>query len=328
MLAFSLLPRRRRKRIGLSAAQKIGCFGRLFVMILGTIILFHRLGSIYFAQKAWKNAPIVNMERKCPHPPYPTMSNSPKEAGKICLTTLTDEKDKAWKTRYFGWRNLDGILELTWQNKQDYANKHGYFLFNESAIMDTGRPPAWSKIKATKRLLREESCDWVYWVDADTVFMNSDKRVEDFLPSDPTKHFLVAPDKGGGYNSGAWIIRNSPWSLQFLDVWWNQKSFIRLPGLSQSGDNHSLKYLLGGSFEDAPKEFASFRNHILSPARCTFNSFAKFLTPSQYDYVVENLQEQDWYLSEGWYHKGDLLAHVAGFDNKIETLKLLLAKAK
>ena len=48
----------------------------------------------------------------------------------------------------------------------------------------------------------------------------------------------------------------------------------------------------------------------------------------QYDYVVENLQEQDWYLSEGWYHKGDLLAHVAGFDNKIETLKLLLAKAK
>ena len=77
------------------------------------------------------------------------------------------------------------------------------------------------------------------------------------------------------------------------------------------------------------KKKNEFDKHVAVPPRCTFNSFGKFLPPGRkYEKAVENLQQQSWYMSEAYYHKGDLVAHVAGVDNKIDTLKLLLAEAE
>ena len=218
------------------------------------------------------------------------------------------------------WRNFDGILDLTWQNKQDYANKHGYFLFDGSDHMDPSRPPAWSKIKAVKYLLDYEHCDWVMWTDADTVIMNSEVRIDDFLPADSTKDMLVGSDKGGGYNSGVFLFRNTEWSKQFLDKWWSMTDFVRPPGLSLSGDNSAMKALLGNMVD--------FDDHVLSPPRCTFNSFAKFLTLGQSLQIMDHLTEQEWYLDSEHYHKGDFIAHTPGVDNKAECLKLLLQEAR
>ena len=40
------------------------------------------------------------------------------------------------------------------------------------------------------------------------------------------------------------------------------------------------------------------------------------------------LQDQDWYMSEDFYHKGDLLVHVAGYDNKASHVQTLLELAE
>jgi hypothetical protein len=255
---------------------------------------------------------------------------------------LTDEASKSWQTRYFGWRNFDGLLALTWDNKQNYANKHGYRLFDESAVLDQSRPASWSKIRAVQRLLAEESCDWVFWLDADTVVMNSEKRVESFLPAskgDATSEqidLLLSADDGGGYNAGVWLIKNSPWSLRFLQEWWDMKQFVKPPGLAKSGDNDALKYKTAHMTDTS---------HLASPPRCTFNSFARFVpaatsTTTTSSSVVRssqsmNVDEQPqvngehvaYYMDEASYHKGDLIAHVAGVDNKVETIQLLLQEA-
>jgi galactosyl transferase GMA12/MNN10 family len=244
----------------------------------------------------------------------------------ICITTLTDEKHKSLKTRYLGWRNFDGVLGLTWNNKVQYARKHGYRLFDESPHVDTSRPPAWSKIKAAQRLLTEEGCQWVFWLDADTVIMNSNKKMEDFLPATTASpsntasqyDLLTTADDGGGYNSGAWIVRNSPWGLQFLDDWWNMKSFIKTTGFSKCGDNHAMKHLLGKMTAQ------EFDQHVLVPPRCTFNSFVNAVLPSQYNTVLSGLHQSHLYMNEGYYHKGDFIVHLAGYDNKIGIAKMLL----
>jgi hypothetical protein len=284
-----------------------------------TILSVHRLFSLYMTHRRWINAPITYMDRVCPSTAYATLKHTPKDAGKICLTTLTDSKSTSRFQRFMRWRNFDGIIDLTWKNKKDFAAKNLYHLYDGSNWIDTTRPPAWSKIQAVKHLLTDEGCDWVMWTDADTVIMNSDIRIEDFLPQDPTKDLLVGSDNGGGYNSGVFLVRNSPWALQFLDDWWNMSSFVRPPGLSLSGDNNAMKAVLS--------DMKDFDDHVFSPPRCTFNSFAKFLTLSESMTAMDNLEKQEWYFDERYYHKGDFIAHTPGYDNKADCLRLLLQEA-
>lgn len=301
-----------------------GNVGNTPFFVVGAILVAlstHRVISLIMTHRRWINAPITYMNRTCPAFLYEKLSDE-RDVGKICITSLTDQKSPGRFQRFIRWRNFDGILDLTWPNKEAYAKKYGYHLVDGSRHIDTSRPPAWSKIKAVKHLLDNEHCDWVMWTDADTVIMNSEVRIQDFLPADTTKHMLVGSDKGGGYNSGVFVFRNSDWSKHFLDEWWNMKDFVRPPGFSLSGDNAAMKALLK-SMEDR----GDFDKYVLSPPRCTFNSFAKFLTLGQSVEIMDHLTEQEWYLDDEHYHKSDFIAHIPGVDNKAECLKLLLREA-
>jgi mannan polymerase II complex MNN10 subunit len=290
----------------------------------GTIVLalgVHRLASVNMerAEAVFVKAPINDIARECPATGYPVLGDKGKL--KICLTTLTDAKaGSAWQ-KMLRWRNFDSLLDMTWPNKQTYVEKHGYHLYDESQSLDRNRPPSWSKIRAAQRLLKEERCDWVFWLDADTVVMNSSKRVEDFLPSEEGKDLIITSQKGGSYNAGAWLIKNTPWSLEFLDHWWNMKDFVKPMGMAVSGDNDALKaYLLG-----MEKEY--FDAHIVVPPRCTFNSVAKFLSPAEVAQYEGDIKEAPFYKDLQSYHKGDFIAHIAGKNNKIDTTAMILKDA-
>jgi len=260
----------------------------------------------------------------------------------ICLTTLTDSYSPSLLQRFFRWRNYDSIMGLTHTNKEHYAQKHGYTFFDASKFdLDTTRPPAWSKIPAVLHLLRNKQnenagdntarrklphCDWVMWTDADTVIMNSNVSMQDFLPTDSSaKDFVVASDNGGGYNSGVFVFRNTPWSIQFLERWWNMTSYVRPPGFSLSGDNNALKALLR-ELQDTDE----FDRKVAVPPRCTMNSFAQFLTLQESTTLTDmkTISQQEWYMSIDYYHQGDFIAHTPGYDNKAECLRLLLQEAK
>ena len=296
----------------------------LFLSFMLITLSVHRVFSLWATHRKWINAPITYMHRQCPAAHYTTLSKNA-TLPKICLTTLTDHQSPSKFQRFIRWRNFDGILDLTWQNKQQYADRHGYTLYDGSVHIDPSRPPAWSKVKAMQFLLSPESphqCDWVMWTDADTVIMNSAIPVTDFLPQDDQHDMLVASDKGGGYNSGVFLFRNTDWSRQWLQQWWSLTGFVRPPGFSLSGDNAALKAILA----DMHRQH-TFDAHVLVPARCTFNSFAKFLTLGQSARIMDRLEEQPWYLSTDYYHKGDFIAHTPGVDNKAEALQLLLQEA-
>ena len=183
--------------------------------------------------------------------------------------------------------------------------------------IDNG-PPAWSKIKAVLELMdtNKHDCDWIVWTDADTVIMNATIAVESFLPSNPHVDLLIGSDKGGGYNSGVFLFRNTRWSRRFLQTWWNMTSFVKVHGLAKSGDNDALKDLL--------KHTLDFDEKVRSPPRCTFNSFAVFLKQNE---QKQPLTSYSWYLDDEHYHQSDFIAHTPGKDNKAECLKLLLGLA-
>ena len=295
-------------RARISKKCKLSCWLGLVVSIGVIGFLLHRVVARTLTTKAWEAAPINNIERQCPAVSYPTITRT--DSPKICMTTLTDQQQADWLQRWVKWRQFDNLLAMTWPNKKSYCERHGYRLVDSSPFLDNTRPPSWSKIVAVRRLLiqEKENCDWVVWLDADTVIMNPSKKFEDFLPAN--HDFVVTKQKLVSYNAGAWIIKNTPWSIQFLDNWWNMDEFVRVKGLSVSGDNDALFHYLT---ERMPAD--EFAKHVVVPPRCSFNSVTKWVPPGQgkiYQANPELVKSEEWYMHEEYYHKGDLIAHVAG----------------
>jgi hypothetical protein len=287
----------------------------------------------------WEEGVAHTMHRTCPPPLYELMQSTVQQ--NICITTLTDSKSPSVLQRRLRCRDFDAVRRQTWPGRQAYADKHGYRLVDASELIDTSRPPAWSKIGAVQYLFGWDSsstrakaaslssvgaddapCDWVFWMDADTVIMNSSIRLESLLPDSISIDLIATYDRRFFVNSGAWLMRRSAWSKQFLQDWWNSNGWVRRPGLSLSGDNAAFGDLVQrrlASSDDRP--------HIAIAPRCNFNSFGAFLPRGVvYEQTKEWLEQQEWYLSENFYHAGDFVAHASGIDQKEAGIALLLER--
>lgn len=75
-----------------------------------------------------------------------------------------------------------------YDNINKYCALHGYHLHVDYADkFSNGKPPQWRKIEAAMEVL--PNYDWVFFLDADCLIMNSDIKLESFL--DTTDSFLV-----------------------------------------------------------------------------------------------------------------------------------------
>jgi galactosyl transferase GMA12/MNN10 family len=311
------------------------------------------------ATVVWKEGAAHTMHRECPKVPYLTKLSTKMlytiSKREICLVTLSDSalvsnstsggaSKQSWWHRLIRCRNFDAVAKLTWPNHKEYARKQGYTIRDQSRLLDPSRPPAWSKIRAVQAMMNEPfKCEWVLWLDADVVIMDSYRLVESLIPHDATSSdidLIVTTDRRFTANSGVWLMRNSAWSRQFLEDWWNSKSFVRPNGLSLSGDNdafgHLIRERLGLSTVDVPTALQlstaieATKSPIRFIARCNMNSFGVFVpkTSSRSRTNTTNIQQEEWYLSDQWYHDGDFIAHASGVDQKAAAVQMLLKRAK
>ena len=131
------------------------------------------------------------------------MSNS-----KICIVSLyTPEIEEM------------GTLALS--NKQEYATKHNYDLYFPSKSLAPHRHPVWSKILALEKALNTGKYDWVFWTDADVLFLNQEVKLEDLLKDIPDdKDLIISKDYFSGLNAGNFFLRNTPWTRNLLKEIW------------------------------------------------------------------------------------------------------------
>jgi hypothetical protein len=94
----------------------------------------------------------------------------------------------------------------------------------DGEIIDDTRPTSWSKLLAMRKYLPQY--DFLFYVDVDTIITNVDVKLEDIV--DYGYDQILAADRNG-LNCGVWLIRNTPWSLWFLDEMWAQEQFVH-PG--------------------------------------------------------------------------------------------------
>ncbi|KAJ6810026.1 putative alpha-1,6-mannosyltransferase MNN10 isoform X1 [Iris pallida] len=209
-------------------------------------------------------------------------------------------------------RSFEGLADLAGRNKRGYAERMGYGFVDAERLVDPHRPPSWSKIPAVRSCLGDY--DWVFWNDADTIVTNFEISLENILES-AIGHMdfnaspdLVVTEDINGVNAGVFFVRSSDWSKNFLDMWWNQTSFIQF-GSTKSGDNAAMKHLIDNLSPGELQEHVS-----ISSMQCLFNSYPWSLTWRS----VIRLVCSPHAIWRGTYSKGDFILHLAGFDNKKE----------
>lgn len=132
------------------------------------------------------------------------------------------------------------------RSKQRYAQKHEYDFVCQTALLDSARPPAWSKILLVQKLLPHY--DWVFWMDADTLVMNDQIRLENLIDSQyifiGSEELSVAP-----LNTGVFLVKNNPLAFQLLKdiyaqteyihhLWWENAALIALLQKEPSYQKH------------------------------------------------------------------------------------------
>lgn len=232
---------------------------------------------------------------------------------RFAMVTCTDGGDR------IPGRSFEGLMDFVIPNKMSYVQRHGYEIIDASDVLDAARPPSWSKILAVRKHL--PNFDWVFWNDVDSLVTNPEISLDVIIKSvvgnrghSDMPDLIITKDVTG-VNAGMFFFRNTEWSMQFLDLWWNQTSFIRPFGQMKSGDNDALKYLI----QAMPEE--EFKQHVIIPQmQCAFNSY--FWSPSlKNGHRLMALPKTVW---QGVYSKGDFMVHLAGLNDKKAWIQRIL----
>ena len=131
---------------------------------------------------------------------------------RICITTYFDEK-------------FAPIGNLCYKTLQIYGalNKFDVVLLKNIV---SRRPPPWHKILVIRQLFASHY-DYVFWIDADAIFVDCGRNIADEIEEDKelylVKHNIDSKEIP---NTGVILIRNSEWSHNLLSQIWEKQEYI------------------------------------------------------------------------------------------------------
>ncbi|CAI5535581.1 unnamed protein product [Closterium sp. Naga37s-1] len=119
----------------------------------------------------------------------------------------------------------DFLLLKSLKNKLDYCSPRDIEIYYSTAILDRSMDSFWVKLPLLRKLmLSHAEVEWFWWMDSDAVFTDMTFDVP-FEKYEPHVHMvmhgydsLVYGKKDWvGLNAGIYLIRNSQWSLDFME---------------------------------------------------------------------------------------------------------------
>ena len=133
-------------------------------------------------------------------------------------------------TLYSGDKYSFGQVYYARKSLEAYTHRHNYGLHilheykHETPYeKEYQLPPQWAKLKILRNLLMENDYDFVVWIDADTMILNHDTRLEDLIQThmEVNSDFLMSRDVSEHINSGVIMVRNTPYAIEQLELIYN-----------------------------------------------------------------------------------------------------------
>ncbi|KAM0970914.1 hypothetical protein ACFX15_018327 [Malus domestica] len=159
----------------------------------------------------------------------------------------------------------DHLLLRFFKNKVDYCRIHGHEIFYNNALLHPRMGRYWAKLPVIRAaMVAHPEAEWIWWVDSDALFTDMEFK----LPLDRYKnhnfvvhgwtHLVMETHSWTGLNAGVFLIRNSQWAMDFLEVWasmgpqtpdyekWGEtlRSTFKDKAFPESDDQTGLAYLI------------------------------------------------------------------------------------
>jgi len=154
---------------------------------------------------------------------------------KIALLTICDE-------------SFAEISLRTLPSMQRYAGRFGLDFLSMPRETNS-RPASWSKITCIRKVLQSDF-DYCFYVDADALFVRFDEDIRKHLNAkkdlylcshNPNNSEAYAPIQEH-FNAGVMVWSRTEWSINFLDVLWQQTDLISHPWWDQAALLDQLGY--------------------------------------------------------------------------------------
>ncbi len=166
-------------------------------------------------------------------------------------------------------KNFYEIGNKTKETFKKYAETNGYN-FENIAMPNTGRPPAWSKIHILIEEMIKKKHDYIMWIDADAFFNNYNTDIASEIEEDKeiymVKHYCEV-HKGTIYdntkltilriNTGVLLMKVSDYNLNFLQKVWGKEEYINHQWWEQAAimDIIGFRSELNGNLNDNKGNF-------------------------------------------------------------------------
>lgn len=189
----------------------------------------------------------------------------------IQLQDLEKKKDICILSLYLGDK-YKRITEPSHLSKKWYSKKHNYdYKFDDEDFYDNTRPKPWSKINQILKYI--DKYEYVVWIDADALIMNSDVKLEYIIENYMKDNLIMMAQDWICINSGVMFLKKSDKVIEFFKKVYSQEQFINSPCWEQD----SIKYLIDTNWENCN----SYINILPIYQQTIFNSF-------HYNYDINN----------------------------------------
>lgn len=223
------------------------------------------------------------------------------------------------------------LMQRVIRNRVRYCKKHGYIpIVATSDTIDSSRPAAWSKFLVIQQHL--PNYDYLFYLDMDAVIMNMATPLEAFIEAAGACSDLVLTEDWNGPNTGAFLVKNSQWSMWFMSHAW-ELGLPLVPKKSQVGgishpfeyEQRVVHYLLESNvwkkraLSKYRHEGATdyIRSHFSVLPQCAFNSYS--LHPMDSRGLPGDVSRYTPGGGDGRSGSGDFVVHFAGKKGLIKT---------
>ncbi len=206
-------------------------------------------------------------------------------------------------------------------NQRDYAAKHhyNYVEYKGNLAHDDGvaRAPYWSKIVALKDMLdKTQEGEWLVWLDASAIFTNTNKDFDEIIDNiiglyGAGKELIVTTDPHVPINNAVFIVKNSPWTKQWIEKVWSRKD------LAKGGDGSCWSWGLPichyeqQAMTELWQRDPDVEAHTAVIPNKIMNAFYRY---SHYDKYRDMELQYDTDAEESKWQAGDFICKVTGMD--------------
>ena len=122
------------------------------------------------------------------------------EQPNIAIVCLYNEKHK-------------DLAAITWKNKEEYAEKHGYYCYAKTDNFSKEQVHFDKFIHILDVFDKHPETEWAWWLDNDALITNFDIKVETLIDNN---YHIIMPVDLASLNTGSFLVRNSLQSREWL----------------------------------------------------------------------------------------------------------------